>query len=90
VRGVAAFTGRISCYSPLDLSLRGSRSPASLLPWRHSLIVIETFRLSPYDSAANETLERTQRPLIFRRNKANRITDGVRTAGASDAMDVIL
>jgi hypothetical protein len=31
-----------------------------------------------------------QRPLIFRRNKADRITDGVCAAGASDAMDIIL
>ena len=52
-------------------------------------MVIETFRLFPYDPAADETLERTQRPLIFRRNKADRITDGVRAAGASDAMDII-
>ena len=90
MRGVAASTGRISWYSPLDLSLRDSRSPAPLVAWRRSLIVIETFRLFSDDPAADETLERTQRPLIFRRNKADRITDGVRAAGASDAMDIIL
>jgi hypothetical protein len=66
------------------------RSPAPLVARRRSLIVIETFRLFAYDPAADETLERTQRSLIFRRNKADRITDGVRPAGASDAMDIIL
>src|SRR4029077_12277443 len=90
VRGVAASTGRISWYSPLDLSLRDSRSAAPFVAWRRRLIVIETFRLFPYDPAADETLERTQRSLIFRRNKADRITNGVCAAGASDAMDVIL
>src|SRR5205814_6531816 len=89
MRGVAAST-RISWYSRLDVSPRDSRSPAPLVAWRHSLIVIETFRLLPYDPAADETLERTQRPLIFRRNKADRITNGVRAAGAADAMDIIL
>src|SRR4029453_19495164 len=81
---------RISWQSRLDLSLRDSCSPALLVAWRRRLIVIETFRLFPYDPAANETLERTQWPLIFRRNKADRITDGVCAAGASDAMDIIL
>src|SRR5439155_27149857 len=57
---------------------------------RRSLIVIETFRLFPYDPAADETLERTQRPLIFRCNETDRMTDGVCAAGASDAMDIIL
>jgi hypothetical protein len=66
------------------------RAAASLFAWWSSLVVIETFRLFPYDPAADETLERTQRPLIFRRNKADRITDSVRAAGASDAMDIIL
>src|SRR5206468_3434781 len=73
-----------------DLSLRDSRSPAPLVAWRRSLIVIETFRLFPYDAAPNETLERTQRPLIFRCNETDRITDGVCAARASDAMDIIL
>src|SRR6059036_854588 len=41
-------------------------------------------------SPADETLERTQRPLIFRCNETDRITDGVCAAGASDAMDIIL
>ena len=90
MRGVAASTGRISWQSRLDLSLRDSRSPAPLVAWRRSLIVIETFRLFPHDPAADETLERTQRSLIFRRNEADRITDGMRAAGASDAMDIIL
>src|SRR4030095_14712635 len=67
-----------------------SRSPPPLIAWRRSLIVIETFRLFPYDAAADETLERTQWPLIFRCNETDRITDGVCAAGASDAMDIIL
>ena len=54
------------------------------------LIVIESFRLFPHDPAPDETLERTQRPLIFRRNKADRVPNGVRAACASDAMDIIL
>ena len=87
---VAASAGRISCYSRLVLSLRDSRSPAPIVAGRRSLIVIESFRLFPYDAAADETLERTQRPLIFWRNKADRVTDSVRAAGASDAMDIIL
>jgi hypothetical protein len=90
VRGIVAYTRRISWLPRLDLSLRGSRSPPLLIAWRHGLIVIETFRLFPYDPAADETLERTQRALIFRCNETDRITDGVCAAGASDAMDIIL
>jgi hypothetical protein len=81
---------RISWEPRLDLSLRDSCSPPPLVAQRRSLIVIETFRLFPYDAAADETLERAQGPLIFRRNKTDCITDGVRPAGASDAMDIIL
>src|SRR5438067_3624331 len=87
---IAAAARRISWQSRLDLSLRASRSPAPLFAWRRCLIVIETFRLFPDDPAADETLERTQRPVIFRRDKTDRITDGVRPAGTSDAMDIIL
>ena len=90
MRGIAASTRRISWQPRLDLSLRDSRSPAPLVAWRRSLIVIETFRPFPYDAAPDKTLERTQRPLIFRRNETDRITDGVCAAGASDAMDIIL
>jgi hypothetical protein len=90
VRGVAASTGRISWYSRLNLSLQDSRSPAPLVAWRRSLIVIESFSPFPHDPASDKALERTQRPLIFRRNEADRITDGVCAAGASDAMDIIL
>jgi hypothetical protein len=70
--------------------LQDSGPPPLLIAWRRSLIVIETFRLLPYDPAANETLERTQRPLIFRCNETDGITDGVCASGASDAMDIIL
>jgi hypothetical protein len=90
VRGIAASTRRISWQPRLDLSLRDSRSPAPLVARRRSLIVIETFRLFSDDPAADETLERTQRSLIFRCNKADRIPNGVCAAGASDAMDIIL
>src|SRR6476659_6423763 len=90
MRGIAASTRRISRSSRLNLSLRDSRSPSLLVAWRRSLIVIETFRLFPYDPATDETFDATQRPLIFRRNETDRITDGVCAAGASDAMDIIL
>ena len=40
--------------------------------------------------APDETLERTQRSVIFRRDETDRIADCVRAAGASDAVDIIL
>src|SRR5947208_14001816 len=90
VRCSAATPRRISWSPQLDLSPRDSRSPPPLVAWRRRLIVIATFRLFPYDPAADETLERTQRPLIFRCHETDRITDGVCAVGASDAMDIIL
>src|SRR5438477_3041487 len=67
-----------------------SRYPAPLVAWRRSMIVIETFCLFPDDPAADETLERTQRPLIFRRDETDRIAHRMRAARAPDAMDIIL
>src|SRR5438270_6621824 len=65
-------------------------SPALLVPWRRSLIVIETFRLFPDDPAADETLERAQLSLIFRRDETDRIAHRMCAARAPDAMDIIL
>jgi hypothetical protein len=57
--------------------------------WRGH-VVVEAFGALPYNSAADETLERAQCPLIFRRNEADGIAHGMGATGATDAMDVIL
>src|ERR1043166_2646379 len=90
MRRVAAATWRISRQSRLALSLPRSRSPAPLVARRRSRIIIEAFRLFPHDAAADETLERTQRSLIFRRDKTDRVAHRMRAAGAPDPMHVIL
>src|SRR3954463_7832398 len=63
--------------------------PLVFARWRGG-VVIKTFRAFPDNAAPDETLERTQRPVIFRRDKADRIADGKGAAGAANAMDVIL
>src|ERR1051325_8044347 len=52
--------------------------------------IIETFGPLAHNAAANETFERPQRVVVFRRDEADGIADGVRAAGAADAMDIIL
>jgi len=53
-------------------------------------MIIETFRFLSQNAATDETFERSQRSVVFRRNKTYRIADGVRATGASDAMNIIL
>src|SRR5205823_3088026 len=65
-------------------------SPAPFIPQRSRRVVVEAFRPFSHNAAPDETFERAQRRLIFGRNEADRITDGVRAAGASNAMDIIL
>src|SRR6267143_4379440 len=92
-RGVTASARRISRELRLYFRRRlpaFSPSPFPFVPRRSSRVVIKAFRPFPHNAATDETFERAQRPLIFGRNKADRITDGMCAAGASNAMDVIL
>jgi len=52
--------------------------------------IIKSFRFFSHDAAADEAFERAEFALIFVRNKTDGIADGVRPAGAADAMNVIL
>ena len=91
LHGITASAHRISRQLRFDLRLKGTAfSPAPLISRRCGCFVIETFRFLPHDPATDETLERAQRSLIFRRNETDRIADGVRTTGAPDAMNIIL
>src|SRR6267378_8402719 len=92
-RGVTASARRISRELRLYFRRRlpaFSPSPFPFVPRWSSRVVIKAFRPFPHNAATDETFEHAQRPLIFGRNKADRIADGVGAAGASDAMDIIL
>src|SRR5436190_5434921 len=65
-------------------------SPPLVIARGGGRVVIETFRAFPHNASVDEALQRTQRTVIFRRDKADGVANGVRTAGASDSMDVIL
>ena len=69
---------------------RFSATSLSLFTWRSGRIVIESFGSFPHNAASNEPLECAQPRLIFRRDEADRVTNGVRTTRAADAMDLIL
>ena len=90
MRGLTASARGISRRLRLHPWRRTALPPASLIAWRSGGIVIEAFRAFAHDAAADETLERTQRPVIFRRDETDRVADRMRAAGAADAMDVIL
>src|SRR5438105_308974 len=91
LRGITASARKVSRQLRLKFRRRLSAvSPASFIPRRSRRVVIEAFRPFPDNAAPDETLERAQRSLIFGCNKADRIADGVRAAGASNAMDIIL
>src|SRR5947207_15241686 len=64
--------------------------PAPFVSRRCGRVVIKSFRPFPHDPPADETLERAQWPVIFRRDETDRIADGQGTPGSSNAMDVIL
>ena len=65
-------------------------APAPFFARGRGSIVIEAFCAFPDDASPDETLERTQRSVIFRCDEADRVTDRVRAAGPSDPVDVIL
>ncbi len=65
-------------------------SPAPLLPWWRSRIVIESFRAFAHDAPPDETFERTQRSVILRSNETDRIANRMGAASSSNPMDVIL
>ena len=91
LRAITASVRKVSRQLRLHFRRRlPAVSPAPFIPRRSRRVVVEAFRPFPHNAATDETFERAQRPLIFGRNKADRITDGVRAAGASNAMDVIL
>src|SRR5690348_4029027 len=57
---------------------------------RRSRIVVKALSSFAYDSTSNKTFERSQLRMILRGHKADRVANGLGTAGASDTMDVIL
>src|ERR1035437_6998152 len=52
--------------------------------------VIKSFGRFSHDAAADETFERAEFALVFVRDKTDGVADGVRAAGAPDAMNIIL
>src|SRR5436309_4716251 len=60
---------------------------ASHLGW---LTIIEPFGAFADQTAADETFEQTQRGAIFRRGKAERVSDGLGASGPPNPMHVIL
>ena len=90
LHGITASAHRIPRQLRFDFRLkRTAFSPASLLSRRRGCVIIKAFRLLSHDPATDKPFKRAQRSLIFRRNKTDRIADGMRAAGASDAMHVI-
>src|SRR6478736_2933804 len=57
---------------------------------RASGVIIKSLGAFAHDAATDEAFQRAQFAVIFRRHEADRIADGVRAAGATDAMHVIL
>ena len=53
-------------------------------------MIIEPVGFLSHNAATDEALERTQMPLVFRRDKADGIADGVRATCPADSMHVIL
>jgi hypothetical protein len=65
-------------------------SPTPLFARRRGRVVIETIRPFPYNASTDKSLERAQGSLIFRRNKADGVSNGMGSASSSDAMNIIL
>lgn len=57
---------------------------------RASGVVVKSLGAFAHDTASDESFERAEFAVIFIGDEADGIADGVRTSGASDAMDVIL
>ena len=72
------------------LPISAALAPLLLRSHGRGLTVAKALRFFPHDAAADETLERIERAVILRRDKADRVADGVGAAGAADAMDVVL
>src|SRR2546423_11717052 len=91
MRRFTAAAGGISRRLRFDPRTRlPALSPAALIARWSGGVVIKSFRAFPHNSAADETLERTQRPVILRRDETDRIADGQGAPGASNTMDVVL
>src|ERR1700730_10760669 len=91
LREIAAAARGISRRPGLHLRRSLSAlSPASLVARRAGGVVIKSFRAFPHDAAADETLERPQRPVIFRRYETDCVADGLGAPGPSDAVNVVL
>src|SRR5258705_13502365 len=74
---------------PARLGMRATRRRWLHRP-RDERAVRETFELQLRNLLANEALDVADVAGVFRRDEGERITHGLRTAGAADAMDVIL
>src|SRR5258705_12325084 len=78
-------------------ALRSALLPATVLlvtrtifrHMRNHLGVIKSVRALPHDAAADEAFERAEFAVVFGRDEADGVTDGVGASGAADAMDVI-
>ena len=65
-------------------------SSPPLFAWRTRRIVVKPFGFLAHNPAPDEALERTQLPLVFRRNKTDRIAHRMRPACPADPVNVIL
>ena len=81
---LALWTGPALVRSP-----RCFRSGWFLCEW-HWRSNIEAFGVLPHDAPADESLQRTEREAIVRRDETDGVADCVRPAGAADPMHVIL
>ena len=75
--------------SPLRaFSAQVPRGP--LFTRRRSGVVIESFSALAHDAPSDEAFEGPQWSVILRSNETDRIANGMRAAGPTDPMDVIL
>ncbi len=75
------------------MGLSGNVALRYLVDWRFDrggCRVVESLRTPAHDASANETFQRAQRAVLFRRHKTNGVADCLRPAGPADAVDVVL
>lgn len=74
----------------LGTLLRAMFAAAALRLRRTSGVVVKTLSAFAHDAASDKAFQRAQLAVIFRRHETDRVADGVRASGATDAMHVIL
>jgi len=89
---VAVSSRRISQQSRLDFRRPASPrfSSAPFFTRRRGGVIIKPVGFLSHNAATDEALERTQMPLVFWRDKADGIADGVRSTCPANSMHVIL